>query len=129
MRHWGRTLGSTSWHAKWVSSYSKYYIVIAIINFSSGGTTRFFILTQSRINSNKKRDKNRVGEVPFFVLSFRIGWSRTAATSKMERFAVIVNGFQPLTIITKYSILDVAAVLDLPKHSNKSFLFPFLMQN
>ena len=39
--------------------------------------------------------------------------SRTAATSKMERF-VIVNGFQPLTIITKRSILDVAAVLDPP---------------
>ena len=27
---------------------------------------------------------------------------------------IIVNGFQPLTIITKYSILDVAAVLDPP---------------
>ena len=25
---------------------------------------------------------------------------------------VIVNGWKPLTIITKYSILDVAAVLD-----------------
>ena len=37
----------------------------------------------------------------------------TTATSKMERFAVIVNGFQPLTIITKRSILDVAVVLDL----------------
>ena len=41
------------------------------------------------------------------------GGSRTAATSKMERFVIIVNGFQPLTIITKRSILDVAAVLDL----------------
>ena len=40
--------------------------------------------------------------------------SRTAATSKMERFLIIVNGFQPLTIITKHSILDVAAVLDPP---------------
>ena len=40
------------------------------------------------------------------------GGSRTAATSKMERFVIIVNGFQPLTIITKRSILDVAAVLD-----------------
>ena len=40
--------------------------------------------------------------------------SRTAATSKMERFVAIVNGFQPLTIITKRSILDVAAVLDPP---------------
>ena len=40
------------------------------------------------------------------------GGSRTAATSKMEHFLIIVNGFQPLTIITKRSILDVAAVLD-----------------
>ena len=37
-----------------------------------------------------------------------------AAISKMERFAIIVNGFQPLTIITKRSILDVAATLDPP---------------
>ena len=40
--------------------------------------------------------------------------SRTAATCKMERFVIIVNGFQPLTIITKRSILAVAAVLDPP---------------
>ena len=39
------------------------------------------------------------------------GGSRTAATSKLERFVIIVNG---LTIITKRSILDVAAVLDPP---------------
>ena len=32
----------------------------------------------------------------------------------MERFVIIVNGFQPLTIITKRSILDVAAALDPP---------------
>ena len=38
--------------------------------------------------------------------------SRTAATSKME--VVVVNGFQPLTIITKCSILDASAVLDPP---------------
>ena len=42
------------------------------------------------------------------------GGSRTAATSKMERFVIIVNGWKPLTIITKHSILDVAAVLDPP---------------
>ena len=42
------------------------------------------------------------------------GGSRAAATFKMELFVIIVNGFQPLTIITKYSILDVAAVLDPP---------------
>ena len=32
----------------------------------------------------------------------------------MERFVIIVNAWKPLTIITKRSILDVAAVLDPP---------------
>ena len=36
----------------------------------------------------------------------------------MERFVIIVKGFQPLTIITKRSILDVAAVLDPPLSMN-----------
>ena len=40
--------------------------------------------------------------------------SRTAAPSKMELFVIKVNGFEPLTIITKCSILDVAAILDPP---------------
>ena len=39
------------------------------------------------------------------------GGSRTAVTSKMGLFVIIVNGFQPPTIITKLSILVVAAVL------------------
>ena len=42
------------------------------------------------------------------------GGSRTAATSEMERFVVIANGWKPLTIITKRTILDVAAVIDPP---------------
>ena len=42
------------------------------------------------------------------------GGSRTAATSKIGCFVIIVNSWKPLTIITKCSILDVAAVLDLP---------------
>ena len=42
------------------------------------------------------------------------GRSRTAATSKMECFVIIVNGWKPLTTITKHSILDVAAALDPP---------------
>ena len=42
------------------------------------------------------------------------GGSTTAATSKMKLFVIIANGFQPLTIITKSSILDVAAVIDPP---------------
>ena len=44
------------------------------------------------------------------------GGSRAAATSKMECFMIIVNGFQPLIIITNRSILDVAAALDPPRH-------------
>ena len=40
--------------------------------------------------------------------------SRAAATSKMERFVITVNGFQLLTIITKRSILDITAALDPP---------------
>ena len=32
----------------------------------------------------------------------------------MERFVIIVNGWKPLTNITKRSILDVAAALDPP---------------
>ena len=42
------------------------------------------------------------------------GGSWAAATSKMECFETIVNGWKPLTIITKSSILDVAAALDPP---------------
>ena len=42
------------------------------------------------------------------------GGSKDVATSKVERFVIIVNGFQPLTIISKRSILNVGAVLDLP---------------
>ena len=42
------------------------------------------------------------------------GGSRAAATSKMKRFVIIVNGFQPLAIITKRSSLDVAAAQDPP---------------
>ena len=40
------------------------------------------------------------------------GQSKTAATSKMERFVIIVNRWKALTIITKRSISDVAAGLD-----------------
>ena len=50
------------------------------------------------------------------------GGSRTAATSKMERFVIIVNGWKPLTIITKHSILDVTAVLDPSLTNSKAFL-------
>ena len=47
-------------------------------------------------------------------LSWTRGGSRTAETSKMEHFVIIVNDWKPLTIIRKSSVLDVAAVLDSP---------------
>ena len=42
------------------------------------------------------------------------GGFRAAATYKMECFVIIVNSWNPLTIIKKHSILDVAAALDPP---------------
>ena len=50
------------------------------------------------------------------------GGSRAAATSKMEHFVIIVNGWKPLTIITKRSILDVAAALDPPLKNTLIFV-------
>ena len=47
----------------------------------------------------------------FCVVIYK-GGSRTAATPKMERFVIVVHGFQSLTIITKRSISDTAVVLD-----------------
>ena len=54
------------------------------------------------------------------------GGSRTAATSKLERFVILVNG---LTIITKRSILDVAAVLDPPLNISMSEKQKILREN
>ena len=51
------------------------------------------------------------------------GGSRTAATSKMERFVITVNGFQPLTIITKHTILVVSAVLDRHRLRKSRFFY------
>ena len=45
---------------------------------------------------------------------FHVQSEAVAARSKMERSVIIVNGFQSLTIITKHSNLDVAAVLYPP---------------
>ena len=48
------------------------------------------------------------------------GGSRTAATSKMGNFVIIVNAWKPLNIITKSSILDVPGVLDPPLNSSST---------
>ena len=61
-----------------------------------------------------KRDEIGPERAYFYLFRFQSlhkGGSKTAATSKIEHFVIIVNG---LTIMTKCSILDVAVVLDLP---------------
>ena len=47
------------------------------------------------------------------------GGSRAAATSKMVRFVIIVNGFQQSGFYRKRSILGVAAALDPALTINK----------
>ena len=49
------------------------------------------------------------------------GVSRTTAKSKMEFFVTKVNDFQPLTFVTKSSILDFAIVLDMPLSTIHTF--------
>ena len=65
---------------------------------------------------NYAQSQNHIGSlltIPSKPSRNRIrGGSRTAATSKMERFVIKVNSWKPLTIIAKRSIFDVAAVLD-----------------
>ena len=65
-------------------------------------------------NSSDQQLNNAISTQLRTIAYIDRGGSRTAATSKMEHFVIIVNGFQPLTIITNCSILDVAGVLDPP---------------
>ena len=60
--------------------------------------------------------------ISFIQILIIRGRSRTTATSKIERFVIIVNGQKPLTIITKRSILDFVAVLDPPLTVISNFL-------
>ena len=66
------------------------------------------------INESLRANSVETNDLIVNVIESYRGGSRTAATSKMESFVIIVNGWKPLTIITKHSILDVAAVLDPP---------------
>ena len=70
-------------------------------NSNDGADSQIIRESDSLNNSN-------IGKVVFR------GGSRAAATSKMECFVIIVNGWKPLTIITKHSILDDATALDPP---------------
>ena len=76
------------------------------------------------VNSSKaqKSECHENKTITFFVwinsfIIYNRGGSTTDTTSKMECFVIIVNGFQPLTTITKCSILDVAVALDPSLHS------------
>ena len=77
-----------------------------------------YISREAEIHTIPKR---WVNEFPYYRISMGKHrqitgtGSRTVVTSKMELFVIIVNGFQPLTIITNRSILDVAAGLDPPQ--------------
>ena len=73
--------------------------------------TTFFFFKKILIYFSVKCEIKIISEVQY--LSTR-GGSRAAAASKMECFLTIVNGWTPLTIITKHSILDVAAALSPP---------------
>ena len=60
-------------------------------------------------------EKDWAHKVYEFLYNSR-GGSRTATTSKMELFVIIVNSRKPLIIITKRSMLGVAAVLNPPRN-------------
>ena len=76
-----------------------------------------FLQEYRKVSINLGRGKLSKIEIAYFCQVFCEifrGGSRTAATSKMELFLTIVNGFQPLTVVKKSSILDVTAALDPP---------------
>ena len=90
------------------------------INFSKVSATA------SQLNTYPKLHASGIQTPLYYFLRFyknpetlRKGGSRAAATSKMECFVIIVSSFQPLTIITKHSTLDVAAALDPPLFTNR----------
>ena len=57
----------------------------------------------------------------FFFHKLSRGGSQTLATAKMEFFVALVNGWKPLTNVTKSSILDITGVLDTVKEKNIIF--------
>ena len=91
----------------------------------STGTLLLKNLTVTKLFRDLKHNNAKLKLHQFFFLFSFCQWyfdknylcrggSRAAATSKMEHFVIIVNGWKPLTIITKRSILDVVAALDPP---------------
>ena len=72
----------------------------------------YFLAGLFKVITNYHKDES-LKLITINLITVRFG-SRVAATSKMECFVIIVNGLQPLTIITKHSILVVAIALDPP---------------
>ena len=83
-------------------------------------TCKDYSYTRKKHSENCFQDSHLILKSPY--LHSVSGGSRVAATSKMGRFVIIVNGLQPLTLITKRSILDVAAALDPPLNTSVAFL-------
>ena len=72
----------------------------------------YFLAGLFKVITNYHKDES-LKLITINLITVRFG-SKVAATSKMECFVIIVNGLQPLTIITKHSILVVAIALDPP---------------
>ena len=94
-------------------------------NFEVQVSTKFFFhcpfvcKQYYRLTVNKQESY----EIVIFTVSFVFvltlmskfrGVSRTPLTSKIKLFVTLVNGFQPLTNVTKNSMLDVARFLETP---------------
>ena len=88
-----------------------------------------FMNTKSIYIDLIRLDKRQQRIFKFLLTSLALyrdrGGYRTAATFKIAHFVIIVNGFYSLTIITKRSILDVAAVLDPPLGEYESYRISF----
>ena len=80
------------------------YLILSKIWFSIFSYTK-------RLDDIKNNEKWVVNSTAKKMIATRGGF-RTAATSKIKHFVIIINDWKPLTTITKCSILDVAVVLD-----------------
>ena len=83
---------------------------ISLISFSSNNIAR--IIRDLDPNKADGHDMISIRILKICGESISRDGSRTTATSKMECFVIIANGWKPSTIITKLSILNVAAALD-----------------
>ena len=111
--HFSRVLS----HKDWIRKDTKY---LSVFNPNVGKCGKNVDQNNSEyvhfLCSAEERMNQRFSE-RFFIDSHDYlirGRCRAAVTSKMECFVIIVNGLKPLSIITKQSILDLAAALDPP---------------